>query len=64
MTEFPRSRSRRSVVEQSRVVALMQADAWLVQHVENAGQSRADLRGEPDALRFAAGERAAFAIQA
>ena len=45
------------------VVALMQADARLVEHVETAREPGADLRGEPDALRFAAAERAAFAIE-
>ena len=44
--------------EQTRVVALMQADGGLVEHVEHAGQPRADLRGEADALAFAAGKRA------
>ena len=41
----------------------MQADARLVQHIENTGQSGSDLRRETNALRFAAGKRAAFAIQ-
>ena len=41
----------------------MQADAWFVEHIKNAGQAGADLRREPNALRFAAGERAAFAIE-
>ena len=41
-------------VEQPRIVALMQADRGLVQHIEHAGQARSDLRGEPDALAFAA----------
>ncbi len=41
-------------VEQAVVVALMQADGGFVQHVEHAGEARADLRGEPDALRFTA----------
>ncbi len=50
--------------EQPRVVALMQADGWLVEHIEHAGQPRADLRGEPDALAFAAGERAGIAATA
>ena len=44
--------------EQARIVALMQADGGLVEHVEHAGQPRADLRGEADALALAAGERA------
>ena len=45
-------------LQQPRVVALVQADRGLVQHVEHAGQPRADLRGEADALAFAAGQRA------
>ena len=43
---------------QPRVVALVQPDRRLVEHIEHAGQPRADLRGEPDALAFAAGQRA------
>ena len=50
--------------QQPLVVALMQADARLIEHVENADQTRADLRRQPDALRFAAGKCAAFAVQA
>ncbi len=49
--------------EQSRVVALMQTDARLIEHIKNAGQTRTDLRREPDPLRFAAGKRAALAVQ-
>ncbi len=45
-------------VEQPRIVALMQPDRRLVQHIEHAGQARADLRGEPDALALAARQRA------
>ena len=44
--------------KEPRIVALMQADAGLVQHVKNAGEPRADLRGEPDALALAAGQGA------
>ncbi len=44
--------------EQPVVVALMEADRRLVQDIEHAGQARADLRGEPDALALAARERA------
>ena len=40
--------------EQPRIVALVQADGRLVEHIEHAGQPRADLRGQPDALAFAA----------
>ena len=47
--------------EQPRVVALVQADRGLVQHVEHAGEARADLRGEADALALAAGEGAGAA---
>jgi hypothetical protein len=43
--------------EQAAVVALVQADRRLVEDVEHAHEARADLRGEPDALRLAAGQR-------
>ena len=49
--------------EEAGIVALVQADRRLVEHIEHAGQPRADLRGEPDALALAAGERAARARQ-
>ncbi|MPL73132.1 hypothetical protein SDC9_18925 [bioreactor metagenome] len=45
-------------VDQPVVVALMQPDRGLVEHVKHPGQPRADLRGQPDALAFAARERA------
>ena len=45
------------------VVALVQADARLVQHVKHPRQPGADLRGQPDALAFPTGERAAFPVQ-
>ena len=45
------------------VVALVEADARFVEHVEDAGESAADLRGQADALRFAARERSAFAVE-
>src|SRR5262245_29013412 len=41
-------------LEQPRIVALMQPDGGLVQHIEHAGQARADLRGESDTLALAA----------
>ena len=44
--------------EEPRVVALVQADRRLVEHVEHAGQPGADLRRKPDALALAAGQRA------
>jgi hypothetical protein len=49
--------------EQACVVALVQADAWLVEDVEHTDQARADLRGESDTLRLTAGERLGAAIQ-
>jgi hypothetical protein len=36
------------------VVALVQADRGLVEHVHHAGQAGADLAGQADALRLAA----------
>ena len=48
-------------LEQARIVALVQADRRLVEHIEHAGQARADLRGEPDALALAARQRAGAA---
>ena len=49
--------------EQPAVVALVQADRRLVEHVEHAGEVRADLRGQPDALPFPARERRGAARQ-
>ena len=43
-------------LQQAVVVALVQADRRFVEHVHDAGQAGADLRGQPDALRFAAGQ--------
>ena len=43
-------------LDQSRIVALMQTDARLVEDVEHTHQARADLGREPDALGFAAGK--------
>ena len=48
-------------LEQAGVVALVQADGGFIQNVEHAHQGRADLRGQADALRLAAGERAGAA---
>ena len=48
-------------LQQPVVVALVQADRGLVEHVEHARQARADLRGQADALALAARERAAVA---
>ena len=45
-------------IEEPRVVALVEADRRLVEHIEHAGEARADLRSEPDALALAARQRA------
>ena len=45
-------------VDQPLVVALVQPDRRLVEHVEHADEAAPDLRREADALRLAAGERA------
>ena len=45
------------------VVALVQSDTGLVQHVKAARQAGADLGGESDALGFAAGEGAALTVE-
>ena len=50
-------------LDQSRVITLMQPDRRLVQHVQYAGQLRADLRGQPDPLRLAAGQCARQPVQ-
>ena len=44
-------------LDQPPVVALVEADRRLVEHVEDPAEVRADLRREPDALRLAARER-------
>ena len=44
-------------VDQAPVVALVQTDRRLVEDVEHADQTRADLRREPDPLRLSTGER-------
>ena len=43
-------------VEQVAVVAFVQSDGRLVEHVEDAAEAGAELGGETDALGFAAGE--------
>ena len=45
-------------LQQAGVVALVQADAGFVQHVEHARQPRADLAGQTDALALAARQAA------
>ena len=50
-------------VEQALVVARVEADRGFVEDVEHADQAAADLAGEADALRFAAGERGGGAVE-
>ena len=49
--------------EQALVVALVQADRRLVEHVHDADEAGADLARQTDALRFAAGQRIGLAIE-
>ena len=51
-------------IEQPIVIARVQSDGRLVQNVQHAAQLRADLRGQTDALRFAARERGGGTRQA
>ncbi len=53
----------RQRAEQALVVALVQADRRLVEDVHDADQAGADLAGQPNALRFAAGQRLGAAIE-
>ena len=50
-------------LDQPVVVALVQADRRLVEDVEDADQAGADLGGQPDPLRLAAGQRAGGPVQ-
>ena len=45
-------------LQEPRIVALMEPDRRLVQHIEHAGEAGSDLRGQPDALAFAPRQRA------
>ena len=49
--------------EQALVVALMQSDRRLVENVQHADQARADLRGQTNALAFAAREARRDAVE-
>ena len=60
VAEIAQPRQRR---QQRAVVALVQADRRLVEHVEHAGQVRADLGRQPDALPFAARQRRGAAAE-
>jgi hypothetical protein len=50
-------------VDEAAVVALVQADGGLVEHVEHADEARADLGGEADALGLSPGQGAGRAGQ-
>ena len=54
VAEIPQPDQR---VDQPPVVALVQADRRLVEHVQHADEPGADLGGEPNALRLTAGQR-------
>ena len=43
-------------LQQTAVVAMVQSDGRLIQHVEDSAQLRSDLRSQADALAFAAGK--------
>ncbi len=49
--------------DQAVVVALVQADGRFVEHVHDAGQARADLAGQADALGLAAGQGVGAPVQ-
>ena len=57
MTVLPRIAQVLQGVEETAVVALMQADGRLVEDIGHPDESRPDLAREPDALRLPAGER-------
>ncbi len=50
-------------LQQPVVVALVQPDGRLVEHVQHADQARADLRGQPDPLRLPPGQRRRRPVQ-
>ena len=60
VAEIAKPRQRR---EQRAVVALVQPDRRLVEHVQHAGEVRADLRRQPDALPFTARQRRGAAAE-
>ncbi len=49
--------------DEAQVVALVQPDRWLVEHVHHAGKLGAELRRQPDALCLAAGEGLGGAVE-
>ena len=49
--------------QKPRIVALMQSDARLVKHIQDADEPRPDLRGQPDALRLTTRQGAGRTIE-
>ena len=49
--------------QKPRVIALVQSDAWFIEHVKNTSQAGPDLACQPDALGLAAGKRAALSVE-
>ena len=60
---LPLAPSAAKRLQQDAVVARVQPDGGLVQDVADAAQVGAQLRGEPNALRLAAGERGCAAVE-
>ena len=50
-------------LQQAIVVAMMQSDRRLIQHIQHAAQLRANLRRQPNALAFAAAQRRRRAVE-
>ena len=50
-------------VDKPLVVALVQANAWLVKDVKHVDKLRTNLCGQPDSLAFTARERARLAVE-
>src|SRR5580658_3999726 len=49
--------------EQAAIVACVQADGWFVEHIQHATEARANLRGQPNPLRFTSRKGGSRAIQ-
>src|SRR6202042_3876669 len=54
---------RAQIVEETSCVARMKSDRGLIEHVERAGQTTSELRGEPEPLHFAARQSVRSAIE-
>ena len=48
---------------QAPIVALVQADGWLIKHIQNPYQSRANLGRQPNALRLTTGQCSGRAVK-